>query len=112
MNQEPLKIVRTKDKDGGFTVTKFYDSYITIRYENEEPLHLEYHEFDEIAEARKQMRPLRKGTLIDYCGHRAVVFRDTGGPQLTVEIEGIYMSWDWSFEGIDCTVVSEEEKAK
>jgi hypothetical protein len=52
-------------------------------------------------------RPLRPGTVLDYCGMRATVVADSGGERLDVDCEGHVQPWRWTFEGESCTVVSE-----
>ncbi len=50
-------------------------------------------------------RPLKKGTLIDYCGEIAEVVFDNGGSQIEVKIDDTYQVWYWEFEGVECFVV-------
>lgn len=51
-------------------------------------------------------RPLKKGTVLDYCGMLATVVDDDGGPRLTVSCEGHVQRWNWTFEGVSCKVLS------
>lgn len=53
-------------------------------------------------------RPLKKGTLIDYCGEIAEVLYDDGGDRIEVVIDGSIQSWYWRFEGVECKVVDVE----
>lgn len=55
------------------------------------------------------VRPLPVGTLIDYCGHQAEVTSDDGGERINVKCEGAAQRWYWSFEGVECSVVSVPE---
>ena len=50
-------------------------------------------------------RPLKKGTLIDYCGEIAEVVCDDGGSRIKVKIDGTTQLWYWKFEGVECVVV-------
>jgi hypothetical protein len=50
-------------------------------------------------------RPLKPGTLIDYCGEIAEVVFDNGGSKIDVKIDNTYQSWYWKFEGVECIVV-------
>jgi hypothetical protein len=52
------------------------------------------------------VRPLQAGTIIEYCGHEAEVTRDEGGERIDVKCEGTAQCWYWSFEGVECSVVS------
>lgn len=52
-------------------------------------------------------KPLPVGTEIEYCDHRAVVVRDTGGASLEVECEGARYNWYWKFQGTECRVTKE-----
>ena len=50
-------------------------------------------------------RPLPKGSMIEYCGHEAMVLRDDGA-RIDVLCEDTCQRWWWKFEGIECTVIS------
>jgi len=54
----------------------------------------------------EKRQALPAGTKIDYSGMDAIVMEDKGGDQLKVSCEGHVQNWHWSFEGIECTVVS------
>lgn len=51
-------------------------------------------------------RPLAPGTIIDYSGELATVFRDQGDDTIEVSIDGRIQRWRWKFEGVECSVVS------
>lgn len=53
--------------------------------------------------------PLPAGTLIEYCGERAVIVSDDGDNQVTVEVDGSIMRWWWRFDGVECQVVGADE---
>ena len=53
------------------------------------------------------LRPLKKGTIIDYCGHRATVVIDYGpGNKIDVSVDGMRMLWHWHYDGAECKVIS------
>lgn len=56
-------------------------------------------------------RPLPMGSVIDYCGERATVLSDDGGPTVEVMADGFIQRWFWKFEGTSCTVVSVPSEA-
>ena len=53
-----------------------------------------------------RVRPLPPGSEIEYMGEYATVVADNGGASLLVESDGIRQEWMWSFEGVECSVVS------
>ena len=55
-------------------------------------------------------KPLPAGTVIEFCGEKAVVAVDYGGNSLVVEVPGEgRMTWYWKFDGAECQVVPSAE---
>lgn len=54
----------------------------------------------------KDREALPAGAVIDYRGEEATVVADQGGSELDVEVDGHRQRWQWTFEGVSCTVVS------
>lgn len=50
--------------------------------------------------------PLPAGAVIEYRGEEATVVADQGGSELDVEVDGRQERWQWTYEGVSCSVVS------